>query len=109
MATQNSSYITNVLGIKNFVHRQKLQLKALDVVLFGFHDSTSRLKDVALAALVILLITVLIFFRNFRTRSERQKAELTSMLSELKSMENDFKGAEQKSVFWIIGFNLKHF
>ncbi len=36
IAVQNSSYLSNVLGIKNGVHRQKLQLKALDVVLFGY-------------------------------------------------------------------------
>lgn len=36
MAVANSSYLSSDLGIKNPVHKQKLRLKALDVVLFGF-------------------------------------------------------------------------
>ncbi|KAK2169722.1 hypothetical protein LSH36_7g02044 [Paralvinella palmiformis] len=31
----NSQYVTSILGIKNPVHRQKLSLKATDLVLFG--------------------------------------------------------------------------
>jgi len=45
MATQNSTLgFIQSLGIKNFVHRQKLQLKALDLVLFGFQDLGSPWK-----------------------------------------------------------------
>lgn len=102
MATQNSSYIINVLGVKNFVHRQKLQLKALDLVLFGFQDKTSRVKDFALAALLILLVCVLIVFKTHKNSSKRQMAELTAKLSELKTMENDFEGAEQRLVIIVI-------
>lgn len=36
MAVANSTYLSSHLGIKNLVHKQKLRLKALDVVLFGF-------------------------------------------------------------------------
>uniref|UniRef100_A0A915ECW2 SAM domain-containing protein n=1 Tax=Ditylenchus dipsaci TaxID=166011 RepID=A0A915ECW2_9BILA len=96
MAIQNSSYIANVLGIKNFVHRQKLQLKALDVVLFGFQDMTSRLKDIALAALVVLLVTILVVFKAHKNRSRRQMEQMSTRLTELMSMENDFEGAQQK-------------
>ena len=31
----NSQYVSNVLGLKNSVHKQKLALKAMDAVLFG--------------------------------------------------------------------------
>jgi stromal interaction molecule 1 len=96
MALQNSSYISNVIGIKNFVHRQKIQLKALDLVLFGFHDSNSRLKDYALALLLVILVSVLIIFKMHRNKAQRRMEELSSMLSELKTMENDFAGAEKR-------------
>lgn len=96
MALQNSSYLANVLGIKNFVHRQKIQLKSQDLVLFGFHDSTSRLKDYALALLLVVLISVLILFKLHRNKAERRMNELSSMLSELKTMETDFEGAQKK-------------
>lgn len=80
------------------MHRQKFQLKALDLVLFGFQDTTSRIKDIALAALLLLLVCVLIVFKTHKNNSKRQMAELTSKLSELKTMENDFEGAEQRLI-----------
>ncbi|KAH7731501.1 Protein STIM-1 c [Aphelenchoides avenae] len=96
MAVQNSSYVSNVLGVRSFVHRQKIQLKALDVVLFGFHDKSSRLKDIALAALAIGLVSVLILFKAHRNRSRRKMEELASRLSELATMETDFAGAQKR-------------
>lgn len=96
MAIQNSSYIANILGIKNFVHKQKLQLKALDTVLFGSYYVTSRVKDIALAALLIVLITVLIVFNTHKAQAKLQMQELSTALSELKNMETDFEGAQEK-------------
>ena len=35
----NSQYVTTILGIKNPIHRQKLSVKATDLVLFGYKKS----------------------------------------------------------------------
>lgn len=35
LAVNNMYYIGNVLGIKDPIHKQKIALKAMDVVLFG--------------------------------------------------------------------------
>ncbi|CAH0719040.1 unnamed protein product, partial [Brenthis ino] len=35
LAVNNMQYVSNVLGIKDPIHKQKLALKAMDVVLFG--------------------------------------------------------------------------
>ncbi|CAH8515481.1 unnamed protein product [Schistosoma turkestanicum] len=35
LALQNMSYLTDVLGIQNPIHKKKLMLRALDVILFG--------------------------------------------------------------------------
>ncbi|KAI8428763.1 hypothetical protein MSG28_007444, partial [Choristoneura fumiferana] len=35
LAVNNMQYLSNVLGIKDPIHKQKLALKAMDVVLFG--------------------------------------------------------------------------
>lgn len=96
MALQNSTFITNELGIKNFVHRQRLQIKALDLVLFGHYDRASAIKDVILTILIGLLLILLIFFRIHKNRSKQKMGELTSMLSKLKDMENDFEGARRR-------------
>ncbi|KAF7636375.1 SAM domain-containing protein [Meloidogyne graminicola] len=88
LAIQNSS-IFNLLDIKNSVHRQKLQLKALDLVLFGSQDSSSLIKDIALASLLISLIT-------YKNRAKKQMEELSTRLSKLRDMETDFEGVQQK-------------
>lgn len=35
LAVNNMQYLSNVLGIKDPIHKQKIALKAMDVVLFG--------------------------------------------------------------------------
>lgn len=35
LAVSNMQYLGNVLGIKDPIHKQKIALKAMDVVLFG--------------------------------------------------------------------------
>ncbi|VIO91588.1 Uncharacterized protein BM_BM6841 [Brugia malayi] len=97
MAVANSTYLLTDLGIKNSVHKQKLRLKALDVVLFGFSDgNTSRLKDIALSILVIVLVTVLFVLKMQRTRSHMQMEQLAAKLSQLKSMQSNFEDIQQK-------------
>jgi hypothetical protein len=95
MAVQNSTFL-NTLGIKSFVHRQKIQLKALDLVLFGAQDSSSLLKDIVLAGLLAILVTVLILFKTHKNRSKKQMEELSTRLCKLHDMETDFEGVQQK-------------
>ncbi|EJW74640.1 hypothetical protein WUBG_14451, partial [Wuchereria bancrofti] len=101
MAVANSTYLLSDLGIKNSVHKQKLRLKALDVVLFGFSDgNASRLKDIALSVLVIVLVTVLFVLKMQRTRSHMQMEQLAAKLSQLKSMQSNFEDIQQKSALF---------
>ncbi|VDN35666.1 unnamed protein product [Gongylonema pulchrum] len=89
MAVANSTYLASDLGIKNPVHKQKLRLKALDVVLFGF-------TDIALSVLLVVLVTVLFILKRQRTRSHRQMEQLASKLSQLKSMQSHFEDVQQR-------------
>ncbi|CAH2087892.1 unnamed protein product [Euphydryas editha] len=52
LAVNNMQYLSNVLGIKDPIHKQKLALKAMDVVLFGPPKEGSRWKDWLLASLL---------------------------------------------------------
>ena len=97
MAIQNSSYLASVLGIKNFVHRQKLQLKALDVVLFGFHEvPASHIKDIAVGVMTIACLILGYLLTQSHKRSKQQVEDLNKKLTELSSMETDFVGAQDK-------------
>ncbi|VDM57700.1 unnamed protein product [Angiostrongylus costaricensis] len=96
LAVHNSTFMTNELGIKSSVHRQKLRLNALDVVLFGHRDPSSKGKDIALALLLLLLTSVLILYAKQRHRARLQVTELSQRLKELKNMENEFDDVQKK-------------
>ncbi|KAK6741849.1 hypothetical protein RB195_009615 [Necator americanus] len=96
LAVHNSTFMTNQLGIKSSVHRQKLRLNALDVVLFGHRDPSSKGKDIALALLLLLLTSVLILYAKQRRRARLQVTELSQKLKELKNMENEFDVVQKK-------------
>ncbi|KHJ94950.1 hypothetical protein OESDEN_05117, partial [Oesophagostomum dentatum] len=96
LAVHNSTFMTNQLGIKSSVHRQKLRLNALDVVLFGHRDPSSKGKDIALALLLLLLTSVLILYAKQRRRARLQVTELSQKLKELKNMENEFDSVQKK-------------
>ncbi|KAJ0172614.1 hypothetical protein K1T71_011753 [Dendrolimus kikuchii] len=53
LAVNNMQYLSSVLGIKDPIHKQKLALKAMDVVLFGPPKEGSRWKDWLLASLLL--------------------------------------------------------
>ncbi|KAG8040383.1 hypothetical protein G9C98_000954 [Cotesia typhae] len=53
LAVNNMHYLNNVLGIKDPIHKQKIALKAMDVVLFGPPKDTGHsLKDLILITLL---------------------------------------------------------
>ncbi|KAH8343243.1 hypothetical protein KR059_007525 [Drosophila kikkawai] len=57
LAVNNLQYVGNVLGIKDPIHKQKISLKAMDVVLFGPpRDNGNRWKDYILVTLLLSAI-----------------------------------------------------
>jgi len=57
-----STFLTKQLGITNPIHRSKITLKAMDVVLFGPpKEYSSTVKDIILTTLLVIAITGLIY------------------------------------------------
>ncbi|XP_078601688.1 stromal interaction molecule 1-like isoform X3 [Branchiostoma floridae x Branchiostoma japonicum] len=57
LAVNNPHFLTTILGITNPVHRQKIALKAMDVVLFGpAKQGHSYIKDTALVLSLVIAI-----------------------------------------------------
>ncbi|KRZ10638.1 Stromal interaction molecule -like protein [Trichinella zimbabwensis] len=97
LASPDANYITNVLGITNPVHRQKLQLKALDIVLFGYRPQTSSYaKDIILITLLVLAISSYWFAVLQRKSAQKKLHNLTTHLDRLKDMEQDFTNLQKK-------------
>nr|XP_018907869.1 PREDICTED: stromal interaction molecule homolog isoform X2 [Bemisia tabaci] len=58
LAVNNMQYLSNVLGIKDPIHKQKIALKAMDVVLFGPpKDYGHHVKDLVLVSLLLLALS----------------------------------------------------
>ncbi|CAI4230676.1 unnamed protein product [Auanema sp. JU1783] len=95
LAVQNTTFMTQKLGIKSSVHKQKLRLNSLDVVLFGFRDSSSKTKDIALGLLLLTLTSVLILYARQRKRAEEESSALSTKMDQLKNMETDFENIQK--------------
>uniref|UniRef100_A0A0N5B3H6 SAM domain-containing protein n=1 Tax=Strongyloides papillosus TaxID=174720 RepID=A0A0N5B3H6_STREA len=96
MALPSGAFLSETMGIKNYVHRQKIQLKALDVVLFGYIDSSNKLKDLLLALLACTLFGVIFFFNRQQNKAKMEMAQLSSRLGELKNLETEFNDSQRK-------------
>lgn len=59
-------------------------------------NETSRVKDIALSILFAMLLIVLFIYKRQKVRSHKQVEQLTSKLSQLKSMQDHFEDVQQK-------------
>lgn len=78
------SYLNKVLGITNPIHRSKITLKAMDVVLFGPpKDSSSMLKDVILTTLLVLALSGFVYAYR---QNKKSREHLQRMISDMESL-----------------------
>ena len=78
------SYLNKVLGITNPIHRSKITLKAMDVVLFGPpKEATSLMKDIILTTLLVLAVTG--FFYAYR-QNKRSREHLQRMITDMEAL-----------------------
>ncbi|KAK7604887.1 hypothetical protein V9T40_006073 [Parthenolecanium corni] len=85
LASSNGQYITNTLGIKDPIHRQKIMLKAMDVVLFGPpKENVSYTKDLILTTL-LMLATIGCYYAYRQYRSS--KNHLERMVLDMESLQ----------------------
>jgi len=84
LATSETSFLTKRLGITNPIHKSKITLKAMDVVLFGPpKEPNNLLKDMLVAMLLIALIGALTWAYQQKKRSEQ---ELSKMIKDMESL-----------------------
>ncbi|XP_014255395.1 stromal interaction molecule homolog isoform X1 [Cimex lectularius] len=86
LAVSNMQYLSNVLGIKDPIHKQKIALKAMDVVLFGPpKEATSYIKDIIM---VNLLLGALFGFWYAYRMSKHSNMNLKRMMKDMESLHN---------------------
>ncbi|KAL6259335.1 hypothetical protein P5V15_009250 [Pogonomyrmex californicus] len=86
LAVNNMHYLSNVLGIKDPIHKQKIALKAMDVVLFGPpKDTGHNIKDLVL---VTLLFGALIGCWYVYQQKKNSQKHLHRMMKDMESLHN---------------------
>lgn len=86
LAASDPSYLSKKIGITNPIHKSKISLKAMDVVLFGPpKEPTNWLKDIILTVLLVALVSALIWAYNQKKRSEEH---LAKMMKDMESLTN---------------------
>ncbi|XP_011860629.1 PREDICTED: stromal interaction molecule homolog [Vollenhovia emeryi] len=84
LAVNNMHYLSNVLGIKDPIHKQKIALKAMDVVLFGPpKDTGHNIKDLVL---VTLLFGALIGCWYAYQQKKNSQKHLHRMMKDMESL-----------------------
>ncbi|XP_003696263.1 stromal interaction molecule homolog isoform X1 [Apis florea] len=84
LAVNNMHYLTNVLGIKDPIHKQKIALKAMDVVLFGPPKDTGHsVKDLIL---ITLLFGALIGCWYAYQQKKNSQKHLHRMMKDMESL-----------------------
>lgn len=88
----NVQYFSNVLGIKDPIHRQKIAVKAMDVVLFGPpKDGNSYAKDITLITLLIAAMAGGWYTYHTQRNAKEHLAKLMEHMSVLSSAEKELQ------------------
>ncbi|XP_043249286.1 stromal interaction molecule homolog [Colletes gigas] len=84
LAVNNMHYLSNVLGIKDPIHKQKIALKAMDVVLFGPPKDTGHsIKDLIL---ITLLFGALIGYWYAYQQKKNSQKHLHRMMKNMEGL-----------------------
>ncbi|XP_046395505.1 stromal interaction molecule homolog isoform X2 [Ischnura elegans] len=85
LAVNNMQYLNKVLGIHDPIHKQKITLKAMDVVLFGApKDYSHHLKDLVLVTLLVVAMGGCWYAYQQNKRSQKH---LSRMMKDMESLQ----------------------
>lgn len=97
LAAGDPTYLSKKLGISNSIHRSKISLKAMDVVLFGPpKEPTNWLKDLILSGLLLALISALFWAYNQKKKSEEHLAKMIKDMDSLNKAEKMLQDMQSK-------------
>merc|ERR1719516_232985 len=83
-AASDPAFLSKALGISSSIHRSKISLKAMDVVLFGPPKEPSHwLKDVILTSLLVALTSALLWAYRTKKLSEEH---INKMMQDMESL-----------------------
>lgn len=91
------NFLSRVLGVSNTIHRTKLSMKAMDVVLFGPPKEPSHwLKDVLVSCLLLALSTALLWAYRTKRLSEEAVGRMMRDMESLAKAEEALSDMQAK-------------
>lgn len=102
IAINSGQILQNVLSIMDSQHKQKIQLRAMDVVLFGPPAQRGHWKDVILKISVVLIVCGSIYAirqkRVSKLRMDSFMEDLRLKEEEIRKLKSKFESLEQEAV-----------
>ena len=96
-AAVDTNFLQHKLGITSSLHRSKISLKAMDVVLFGPpKDANNWLKDVILTSLLLALLTALFWAYKTKKHSEEHLSKMMKDMESLAKAERALQDMQSK-------------
>ena len=96
-AAVDTNFLQHKLGITSSLHRSKISLKAMDVVLFGPpKDGNTWLKDVVLTSLLLALLTALFWAYKTKKHSEQHLSRMMKDMESLAKAERALQDMQNK-------------
>ena len=95
-AAVDPTFLQHKLGITSSLHRSKISLKAMDVVLFGPPKNGNWLKDVILTSLLLALLTALFWAYKTKKHSEEHLSKMMKDMESLAKAERALQDMQSK-------------
>ncbi|XP_062598084.1 stromal interaction molecule 1-like isoform X3 [Saccostrea cucullata] len=97
IAIQNNNFTKNVLKIKNAIHRQKISVKAMDLILFGPpKEKHNFVKDLILMTSLITALLGCGIAYTFHKSSKVQMKKVMEEMENLQKAENSLNQLQKK-------------
>ncbi|XP_048773944.2 stromal interaction molecule 1-like isoform X3 [Ostrea edulis] len=97
IAIQNNNFTRNVLKIKNAIHRQKISVKAMDLILFGPpKEKPNYVKDVILITSLIIALMGCSIAYTFHKSSKFQMKKVMEEMENLQKAEDSLMQLQDK-------------
>lgn len=96
-AASDPTYLSKTLGITNTIHRSKISLKAMDVVLFGPPKEPSHwMKDLILTSLLVALLSALMWAYRTKKLSEEHISKMNRDMESLAKAEQALQDMQSR-------------
>ena len=93
----SSSFLAKSVGVTSSIHRSKISLKAMDVVLFGPpRDQSNFVKDLILTTLLVIAVTAFFYMRRKNKQATEEMQRMNADMDQLAKAEEALQQMQHK-------------